>query len=105
MKISVALVIYRLDDRWFIRAILIADMILCAVWTVVATLILSLGCDPLAPFDLGIPVCRGANYAQEISYVFFNVLHLIIPIVILWGVQVRGNLKWAVTGLFSIGSL
>lgn len=100
-----ALVLYRLDERLVMRAILVTDMAVCTVWTVVVTLILGLGCQSNSPWDLGDPVCRASNYAQEVSYVFFNVLHIIIPVVILWGVQIRGNLKWAVVSLFSVGIL
>lgn len=100
-----ALVLYRLDERLFMRAILITDMAVCTIWTVVVTLILGLGCQENSTWDLGESVCRATNYAQEASYVFFNVLHVLIPIVILWGVQIRGNLKWAVVCLFSVGIL
>lgn len=105
VKISVALVLYRLDQRQSIRITLIADMVFCAVWTVVVTLILGVGCMRNSPLSLSISVCQSTSYAQEASYVFFNVLHLVIPIIIVWGVQIRGNLKWAVILLFSMGLL
>lgn len=105
VKISVALVLYRLDTRPFIRITLIADMVICAVWTVVVTLIVGLGCTTHSPYVLSGSVCEASNYAQELSYVIFNVLHVIIPIFILWGVQINGNLKWAVVALFSVGLL
>lgn len=107
VKISVALVLYRLDTRMFIRCILIADMVICAIWTVVVTFVLGLGCTGNSPLNmrLGSSVCQASFYAQEASYVIFNGLHVIIPVVILWGVQVQGNLKWAVLSLFSVGFL
>lgn len=105
VKISVALVLYRLDTRLFIRAILIADMVICSVWTVVVTLILGLGCTRTSPWQLNDSVCQASNYSQEASYVVFNTFHVLIPIVILWGVQIKGNLKWAVISLFAVGLL
>lgn len=87
------------------RAILVTDMAVCTIWTVVVTLILGLGCESNSPWDLGESTCEATNYAQEASYVVFNVLHIIIPIVIVWGVKIRGNLKWAVVSLFSVGIL
>lgn len=105
VKISVALVLYRLDTRLFIRITLIADMVICATWTVVVTLIIGLGCTASSPYVLSESVCEASNYAQESSYVIFNVLHVLIPVVILWGVQINGNLKWAVIALFSVGLL
>lgn len=87
------------------RAILIADMVICSVWTAVVTIILGVGCTGNSPWQLSVSVCSSTNYAQEASYVVFNVLHLIIPINMTWGVKVRGGLKWAVLALFSVGLL
>lgn len=105
MKISVALVLYRLDTRVVTRTILIIDMVVCSIWTVVVTLILGLGCTENSPYQLAYSVCESTMYAQEVSYIFFNVLHVIIPIVILWGIKIKDNLKWAVISLFAIGIL
>lgn len=87
------------------HVLLITDMVICATWTVVVTLIVGLGCTWHSPYQLSMTVCESSNYAQELSYVIFNVLHVVIPVFILWGVQVRGNLKWAVIALFSFGLL
>ncbi|KAF3771102.1 hypothetical protein M406DRAFT_326501 [Cryphonectria parasitica EP155] len=105
VKISVALVLYRLDSRLFIRVILITDMIICAIWTTVVTLILGVGCTGNSPLALDASVCEATNYAQEASYVVFNGAHVLIPIIILWGVHIHDNLKWAVVALFSVGLL
>lgn len=107
VKISVALVLYRLDTRKAMRHLLIADMIICAIWTVIVTFILGLGCTGVSPpsMRLGASVCEATNYAQEASYVIFNVLHVVIPVFIVWGVQIQGNLKWAVVSLFGVGLL
>lgn len=105
VKISVALVLYRLDSSPVTRAILIVDMVVCALWTVVVTLILGIGCTENSPLVLSEPVCQSTTYAQEISYVFFNVLHVVIPVVFLWGIQIKDNLKWTVIFLFSVGIL
>lgn len=105
VKISVALVLYRLDTRLSIRITLIADMVICAMWTCVVTLIIGLGCTSHSPYILSESVCEASNYAQELSYVIFNVLHVIIPVFILWGVKINGNLKWAVIAVFSVGLL
>lgn len=106
VKISVALVLYRLDSRRIIRAILIVDILVCSIWTVVVTLILALGCTGLSPpVPLSESVCKATNYSQEASYVIFDVLHVIIPIVILWNVQLSRTLKWSIVALFSVGLL
>ncbi|PSR85768.1 hypothetical protein BD289DRAFT_433357 [Coniella lustricola] len=105
VKISVALVLYRLDQRLFVRIILISDIVVCVVWTIISTLVLGLGCQLISPFDFGERVCEPTNYVQEAMYVVYNVAHVLIPIVILWGIKVTGNLKWVVISLFSIGLL
>lgn len=106
VKISVALVLYRLDSGRLIRAILIVDILVCAIWTIVVTLILALGCTGTwIPIPLSQSVCQATNYSQEISYVIFNVLHLIIPMVILWNVQLSRTLKWSILSLFGVGLL
>lgn len=118
VKISVALVLYRLQDaRPVVRAVLLTDMIACAVWTVVVTLILALGCNSdspssphrnyyrSAPVPLPESVCEATNYSQEASYVIFDVLHVIIPAAILWNVQLARMLKWSIVALFGVGLL
>lgn len=106
VKISVALVLYRLDARRIIRAILITDIAVCSIWTVVVTLILALGCTGNdIPVPLSEAVCQSTNYAQEASYIIFDVLHVIIPIVILWNVQLSRTLKWSIVALFGVGLL
>lgn len=106
VKVSVALVLYRLDTRRIIRAILITDIVVCTVWTIVATFILALGCTgDWVPVPMSSSVCQATNYAQEASYVIFNVLHLVIPVAILWNVQLSRTLKWGIVALFGVGLL
>lgn len=118
VKISVALVLYRLQDtRRAVRAVLLTDMAVCAVWTVVVTLLLALGCNTTTagilspppayapPLPLSASVCEATNYAQEASYVVFDVLHVIIPVAILWNVQLGRTLKWSIVALFGVGLL
>lgn len=87
------------------RMIIVADIVVCTVWTIVVTVILGIGCTDNSPMRMRLATCGATNYAQEASYVVFNVLHLVIPINMTWGVKVRGGLKWAVIALFSVGLL
>lgn len=80
-------------------------MIICSLWTIVVTLIIGLGCSSNSPMTLSVNVCQASNYAQEISYVLFDVLHVIIPIVILWNVQISKTMKWNIVALFGVGLL
>lgn len=108
VKISVALVIYRLlDYRPVLKAMIVADISLCFMWTLVSTLILSLGCSGtyISPYVFSPELCHGAFYAQEASYIFFDTFHVVFPILLLWNVQIKGGQKASVIILFSVGLL
>lgn len=108
VKISVALVIYRLlDYRPVLRAMITADIILCFLWTFASTLVLSLGCTGthVSPYRFDDNVCHNTFYAQEASYIFFNAFHVVFPISIVWNVQIKGGQKASVIILFSLGLL
>lgn len=105
VKVSVALVLYRLDPRRFVRVTLVADMITCCVWTVVAVLVLSLGCTDISPYSISDSVCRNTRYSQEASYVIFDVFHVLMAVVILWNVQISRFQKLSIVCLFAVGLL
>lgn len=105
VKISVALVLYRLDSRPRVRNIIIIDIITCCIWTIVTTLTLSLGCMRLSPYVINSTVCENTFYAQESSYVIYDVFHVLLPIYILWNVQISKALKVSVVCLFGVGLL
>ncbi|KAI3395112.1 hypothetical protein diail_1727, partial [Diaporthe ilicicola] len=105
VKISVALVLYRLDSRPKVRNIIIIDIITCCIWTIVTTLVLSLGCMRLSPYVINSTVCENTFYSAESSYVIYDVFHVLLPIYILWNVQISKALKVSVVCLFSIGLL
>lgn len=105
VKLSVALVLYRLDPRRFIRLTLIADIIICSMWTIVAILVLNLGCTELSLYTFSNSVCRNTRYSQEASYVIFDLFHVVLPIVILWKVQISRAQKLGIVCLFGVGLL
>lgn len=108
VKLSVALVIYRLlDYRPVLKAMMIADISLCFLWTLVSTLLLSLGCTGtyISPYNFAPSVCHNTFYAQEASYIFFDTFHVIFPISLVWNVQIKGGQKASVIILFGIGLL
>lgn len=105
VKISVALVLYRLDPRRLIRFTLIADIIICSTWTIVCTFVLSLGCMDLSPYTLNKAVCQNTNYSQEAFYVIFDLFHVLLPVVILWNIQISRAQKWSIVCLFGVGLL
>lgn len=105
VKISVALVLYRLDSSQKVRTVIIIDIVTCIIWNVVTTLVLSLGCMRQSPYVIDNTVCENMFYSQESSYVIYDVFHVLLPIYILWNVQISRALKFSVVGLFSVGLL
>lgn len=108
VKVSVALVIYRLlDYREVLKGIIIGDIVLCLVWTIVSTTVLSLGCTgtSVSPYSFTGDICRNFNYAQEASYLFFDLFHVAFPTALVWNVQINGGQKSSVIILFSLGLL
>ncbi|KAI7782488.1 hypothetical protein LA080_013488 [Diaporthe eres] len=105
VKISVALVLYRLDSRPNVRIIIIIDIVTCVIWNIVTTFILSLGCMRQSPYVIDNKVCENTFYSQESSYVIYDIFHVLLPIYILWNVQISRALKVSVVCLFSVGLL
>lgn len=108
VKISVALVIYRLlDYRPVLKAIVIADIIICCIWTVVYTLVISLGCTGtrISPYTFDVTTCANVMYAQEATYILFSGFQVVFPAALLWNTNIRKRHKWAVILLFGLGGL
>lgn len=108
VKISVALVIYRLlDYRVLLQAVIITDIAICSIFTVVTTIILSLGCTrtSISPYTFKLTTCEKTWYAQESSYVVIVVFHVVFPAALFWNVQIRNGAKFTVMVLFSLGLL
>lgn len=107
VKISVALVLYRLDSRPLIRSIIVFDIITCCIWTLFTTLLVSLACMPGSLYlgTLDATTCHNVTYSRESLYILYDVFHIILPVFILWNVQISRGLKLSVIGLFSIGLL
>jgi hypothetical protein len=107
VKISVALVLYRLDGRKFIRAIILCDIITCSIWTLFTTITNSLICMSGSPYQgaLDGTTCRNVTYAGESLYIIYDVFHVMLPIFILRQVKISKGLKCSVIGLFSLGIL
>lgn len=108
VKISVALVIYRLlDYRPVMKAIVIADIVICCIWTVMYTLVLGFGCagEHISPYQISRTACENFTYSQGVSYAVFSAIQVAIPVALFWNTQIRQKHKWAVICLFSLGFL
>ncbi|KAJ4387115.1 hypothetical protein N0V93_007703 [Gnomoniopsis smithogilvyi] len=105
VKISVALVLYRLVERVYstTRLILLIDIISCAIYNTMTTIILALGCMEGTPYSFNDELCKNVNYAQGASYIVWDVFHAVLPVFILWNIQISREMKAGVVGLFAIG--
>lgn len=108
VRISVALCIYRLlDHRPGLKAIVLADIFLCALTTVVCNLILDLGCtaSAVSPFVFNSDLCERTIYSQEACFILFSLFNALFPIWLLWNTRIRPSQKLAVMVIFSLGLL
>lgn len=106
VKISVALVLYRLlEARQLLQTVIIIDIAITVIFTVVTTLILSLGCTgtAISPYAFDKALCVRTWYAQESSYVLIVVFHVVFPAALFWNVQIRNGAKFPIMILFSVG--
>lgn len=107
VKISVALVLYRLVElvNKTIRWLLIVDIAACVLYNLATTLVLALGCMEGTPYTFATATCRHASYASEASYMIWNIFHVVLPVFILWNIKISWKVKAGVVFLFGIGFL
>jgi hypothetical protein len=101
--VAVALVLYRISTKQTIRMILIWDMATCATWVIATSLITSLGCMPLSPWTFYRDICYRTDVSRQVCYIVFDFFHALLPIAILWNVQISRLLKLSIVSLFLVG--
>lgn len=97
------MVLYRIATQKPIRLILIADMVICATWVIVTSIITSVGCMDLSPWAFSRDICYSTDVSRQVCYIIFDFFHVILPIAILWNVQISRWMKLSVVGLFMVG--
>ncbi|KAL8800724.1 MAG: hypothetical protein Q9182_004967 [Xanthomendoza sp. 2 TL-2023] len=111
-KIGICLFILRIKDTGWLRWCLYALMSGLVLTTLPCIIILSAQCRPL--WALWIPeagtcwsrnVYNDAIWAQVAYSIFSDLVCSLLPVVVLWNVQVSKHLKVAVCGLMSVGLL
>jgi hypothetical protein len=111
-KVSVALVLFRLSPNVMFRRILAASMVVVCVWTLVTLLTMVLQCRPLSVrWNGGAGTCVEAKVIMQTGYSFSamdiasNWLYALLPVAMLWNVQISRQLKGMVTFLLGLGVL
>jgi hypothetical protein len=103
-KIAVALILYRLASTKRMRWIIIISIIVAAIWTLVMTLFTSWlcvknGASSYASSEL----CSRVGYFRTSSNIVIDYFYALLPIYLLWGVQMTRRLKLSVLFLLGLG--
>ena len=109
IRLSVVLFYYRIfgKDRWFKIALWITSAILIA-WFIALTVLAVFQCSPVArQWDYSIPghcfSLYGTFVGVTISNVFVDVLLLVLPLPMLWKLQIKLKKKIALIANFMLG--
>ncbi|KAI5921295.1 hypothetical protein F4810DRAFT_679234 [Camillea tinctor] len=112
VKIGVALILFRINVDKVIRNVLLVSMVVVFAVTAMFFLVLTLQCRPLSLlWGVGQGSCINFEITVRTGIAFsaidivLNWLYSLIPIPMLWKVQIGPHLKIAVLGLFGIGVL
>ncbi|KAJ4859923.1 hypothetical protein T069G_04911 [Trichoderma breve] len=112
-KISVALVLYRIATMApLIRKILIASMVILSIVSVVSIFIFGFQCRPLSvAWGVGTGTCLPGStiantaYAVSAADILFSWLYGLMPIYLLWSVQISMRTKIVVSVLLGFGAV
>ncbi|KAK7754374.1 hypothetical protein SLS62_003667 [Diatrype stigma] len=105
VKLAVAMVLYRLAASKRLRWALIASMAIVGVWTVVMTLYTSWLCAAKGSSNYaGSDTCRNIGYFRTISNIFIDYFYALLPVYILWNIQMSLKLKLTVLLLLGLGA-
>ncbi|KAM0255906.1 hypothetical protein ACHAQJ_005307 [Trichoderma viride] len=112
-KISVALVLYRIATMSpLIRKILVGSMAILSVVSVVAIFIFAFQCRPLSvAWGVGTGTCLPGStiantaYAVSAADILFSWLYGLLPIYLLWSVQISLRTKLVVSVLLGFGAV
>ncbi|EHK21233.1 uncharacterized protein TRIVIDRAFT_152867 [Trichoderma virens Gv29-8] len=112
-KISVALVLYRIATMApLIRKTLIASMAILSIVSVVAIFIFGFQCRPLSvAWGVGTGTCLPGSTIANVAYavsaadILFSWLYGLLPIYLLWSVQISMRTKIVVSILLGFGAV
>lgn len=112
IKISVGLLLLRITASRIHRYTLYASIIILAVWTTATFLVVAFQCRPLKlawNFVPGTGTCMKPIDITRLGYAFSALdigsdwLYAVMPILMLWNVQMSWKLKFSVCVVLSLG--
>ncbi|RYP71820.1 hypothetical protein DL770_008058 [Monosporascus sp. CRB-9-2] len=104
VKLAVALVLYRLASSRRLRLILLGSMLLVGIWTVVMTVYTSWLCAKQGSSNYaGSETCKTVGHFRTISNIFIDYFYALLPVYMLWNVQMSIRLKITVCLLLGLG--
>ena len=106
VKLAVALVLFRLASSKRLRWILLGSMVIVGIWTVIMTLFTSWLCATKGSSNYaGSDTCRSIGYFRTISNIFIDYFYALLPVYMLWNIQMSRRLKVTVLLLLGLGVL
>lgn len=104
VKLAVALVLVRLANTKVLRWSLYISMVICGIWTVVMTLFTSWLCASGGTSNYaGSQTCGVVGQFRTISNIFIDYFYALLPVWMLWKVQMSLRLKITAMFLLSLG--
>ncbi|KAK1240129.1 hypothetical protein MKX08_007571 [Trichoderma sp. CBMAI-0020] len=112
-KISVALVLYRIATMApLVRRVLIGSMVVMSIVSVVAIFMFAFQCRPLSvAWGVGTGTCLPGSTIANVAYavsaadILFSWLYGLLPIYLLWSVQISMRTKIVVSILLGFGAV
>ncbi|KAK6075476.1 integral membrane family protein [Seiridium cupressi] len=104
VKLAVALVLIRLANTKILRWLLYISIVICAIWTVVMTLFTSWLCASSGTSNYaGSQTCGVVGQFRTISNIFIDYFYALLPVYMLWKVQMGLRIKITAMFLLSLG--
>ncbi|KAL7783254.1 hypothetical protein V8C37DRAFT_413768 [Trichoderma ceciliae] len=112
-KISVALVLYRIATiAPLVRRVLVGSMVILTIVSVVAIFIFGFQCRPISvAWGVGTGTCLPGSTVANVAYavsaadILFSWLYAILPVYLLWRVQISTRTKLVVSILLGFGAV
>lgn len=106
VKLAVACVLLRLVTKKRLRWLLYCSMLIVIAWTVVMTIYASWLCASGGSSNYaGSKTCAYIGYFRTISNIVIDYFYALLPIYILWDVQLNLKIKLGVLLLLGLGAL
>ncbi|KAJ4411697.1 hypothetical protein N0V82_008933 [Gnomoniopsis sp. IMI 355080] len=101
-KLSLIVLYHRINPKYHFRLALYAIAFICTVYTLVFTIILSIPCNPMKTTST--TCLNNLALAQAILNISTDGVLIIMPIIMLWDLQMERKQKFAVGCILALGS-